>query len=138
MNMNLPTEPVGSLPRPSRLQAAFADYDAGKITHEQLVSEQDAACLDSIRRMEGHRLADRLGRRAAGIELRHLSRDQYPGGHRSGLPTWRRTASTSPSSPTAITASCPGSSTAPSDGDQADEAGGDRALDARPPLPAGR
>jgi methionine synthase II (cobalamin-independent) len=48
----IPTEPVGSLPRPARLQAALADYDAGKITHEQLVREQDAACLDSIRRME--------------------------------------------------------------------------------------
>ncbi len=48
----IPTEPVGSLPRPSRLQTAFADYDAGKITHQQLVEEQDAACMDSIRRME--------------------------------------------------------------------------------------
>jgi methionine synthase II (cobalamin-independent) len=48
----LPTEPVGSLPRPSTLQAALADYDAGKISHDALVREQDAACLDSIRRME--------------------------------------------------------------------------------------
>jgi methionine synthase II (cobalamin-independent) len=50
--MAIPTEPVGSLPRPAKLQAAFADYDAGKITHEQLEREQDAACLDSIKRME--------------------------------------------------------------------------------------
>ncbi len=50
--MPIPTEPVGSLPRPARLQAAFADYDAGKITHEQLAREQDAACADSIKRME--------------------------------------------------------------------------------------
>lgn len=50
--MPIPTEPVGSLPRPAKLQAALADYDAGKITHEQLTREQDAACLDSIRRME--------------------------------------------------------------------------------------
>src|SRR5688572_24629757 len=48
----IPTEPVGSLPRPAKLQEAFAAYDAGKITHEQLVREQDAACLDSIKRME--------------------------------------------------------------------------------------
>ena len=48
----IPTEPVGSLPRPAKLQEAFAAYDAGKITHEELVREQDAACLDSIRRME--------------------------------------------------------------------------------------
>lgn len=50
--MAIPTENVGSLPRPAKLQAALKDYDAGKITHEQLVSEQDAACLDSIQRME--------------------------------------------------------------------------------------
>ena len=50
--MPIPTEPVGSLPRPTTLQAALADYDAGRITHEQLVREQDAACRDSIERME--------------------------------------------------------------------------------------
>ena len=32
----IPTEPVGSLPRPSKLQAAYADYDAGKITKDEL------------------------------------------------------------------------------------------------------
>jgi methionine synthase II (cobalamin-independent) len=50
--MPIPTEPVGSLPRPAKLQVAYADYDAGKITKEQLTQEQDAACLDSIKRME--------------------------------------------------------------------------------------
>lgn len=48
----IPTEPVGSLPRPSQLQAAFADYDAGKITKEQLEAEQEEAARDSITRME--------------------------------------------------------------------------------------
>jgi methionine synthase II (cobalamin-independent) len=50
--MHIPTEPVGSLPRPAKLQAAIAAYDAGKITKDQLTLEQDAACLDSIKRME--------------------------------------------------------------------------------------
>jgi methionine synthase II (cobalamin-independent) len=50
--MPIPTEPVGSLPRPAKLQAAYADYDASKIAKEQLTQEQDAACLDSIKRME--------------------------------------------------------------------------------------
>ncbi len=50
--MPIPTENVGSLPRPAKLQAALADYDKGKITHEQLTHEQDAACRDSIERME--------------------------------------------------------------------------------------
>ncbi len=48
----IPTEPVGSLPRPTKLQAAFADYDAGKITKEQLEAEQEEAVRDSISRME--------------------------------------------------------------------------------------
>jgi methionine synthase II (cobalamin-independent) len=50
--MPLPTENVGSLPRPATLQAAIKDYDAGKINHDQLEKEQDAACRDSITRME--------------------------------------------------------------------------------------
>lgn len=50
--MPIPTEPVGSLPRPAKLQAAIAEYDLGKITKEQLSAEQDAAANDSIKRME--------------------------------------------------------------------------------------
>ncbi len=50
--MPIPTENVGSLPRPAKLQAAIAEYDAGKITHAELTREQDAACRDSIERME--------------------------------------------------------------------------------------
>ncbi|MEP6801445.1 MAG: 5-methyltetrahydropteroyltriglutamate--homocysteine methyltransferase [Acidobacteriota bacterium] len=50
--MPILTENVGSLPRPARLQAALADYDAGKIAHEELTRLQDAACRDSIARME--------------------------------------------------------------------------------------
>jgi len=48
----IPTEPVGSLPRPTKLQAAYADYDAGKIKFEQLQSEQEEAARDSIKRYE--------------------------------------------------------------------------------------
>jgi methionine synthase II (cobalamin-independent) len=50
--MSIPTEPVGSLPRPMRLQQAYAAYDQGNIKKEELEREQDAACLDSIKRME--------------------------------------------------------------------------------------
>lgn len=50
--MPIPTENVGSLPRPTTLQAAIADYDAGKITREELTREQDAAARDSVERME--------------------------------------------------------------------------------------
>src|SRR6201995_839570 len=48
----IPTQPVGSLPRPAKLQAAYADYDAGKITKDQLEAEQEAAAKDSIERFE--------------------------------------------------------------------------------------
>jgi methionine synthase II (cobalamin-independent) len=48
----IPTEPVGSLPRPSKLQAAYGAYDAGDITREQLEAEQDEAVHDSISRGE--------------------------------------------------------------------------------------
>ena len=50
--MTIPTENVGSLPRPVKLQEAIADYDAGKIDHATLEATQDAACKDSIERME--------------------------------------------------------------------------------------
>ncbi|KAF8596390.1 methionine synthase II [Ceratobasidium sp. AG-I] len=49
--MPIPTEVVGSLPRPSKLQEAFVQYDQGKITFEALQAEQDQACEDSIRHM---------------------------------------------------------------------------------------
>jgi methionine synthase II (cobalamin-independent) len=48
----IPTELVGSLPRPTKLQDAFQAYDDGKISHEELVAEQDAAAEDSIKRLE--------------------------------------------------------------------------------------
>ncbi|EXJ72999.1 uncharacterized protein A1O5_04148 [Cladophialophora psammophila CBS 110553] len=51
--MPIPTELVGSLPRPTYLQKAFADYDAGKISHEQLIEAQDRAVEDSLKHL-GH------------------------------------------------------------------------------------
>ena len=50
--MPIPTEPVGSLPRPMKLQEAYAAYDAGDISFADLEKEQDSACKDSIERME--------------------------------------------------------------------------------------
>ena len=48
----IPTEPVGSLPRPSTLQAAYAAYDKGEIDKAALEREQDAAVEDSIKHLE--------------------------------------------------------------------------------------
>jgi methionine synthase II (cobalamin-independent) len=48
----IPTEPVGSLPRPSTLQTAYAAYDQGEISKEQLEGQQEEAVKDSIQRQE--------------------------------------------------------------------------------------
>ncbi len=50
--MPIPTELVGSLPRPMKLQEAYADYDEGKIDFGQLQAAQDEAAEDSIKRLE--------------------------------------------------------------------------------------
>jgi methionine synthase II (cobalamin-independent) len=49
--MGIPTEVVGSLPRPMELQEAYAAYDAGKISKEDFVKAQDKAVQDSLKRM---------------------------------------------------------------------------------------
>jgi len=48
----IPTEPVGSIPRPLKLQQAYAAYDARKIDKAELEKEQDLAVSDTIRRFE--------------------------------------------------------------------------------------
>lgn len=48
----IPTEPVGSLPRPSKLQEAYLAYDQGKTSREALEKLQDAAVKESIERYE--------------------------------------------------------------------------------------
>ncbi len=50
--MPIPTELVGSLPRPMKLQEAYADYDEGKIEFDELQAIQDEAAEDSIKRLE--------------------------------------------------------------------------------------
>jgi methionine synthase II (cobalamin-independent) len=48
----IPTEPVGSLPRSAKLQAAYAAYDEGKIDFAALEAEQEEAVKDTIERFE--------------------------------------------------------------------------------------
>lgn len=49
--MGIPTELVGSLPRPTYLQKAFADYDAAKISRDDLIAAQDKAVADSLKNL---------------------------------------------------------------------------------------
>src|SRR6266849_5499693 len=100
--MPIPTENVGSLPRPAKLQAAIKDYDAGKITQQQLTLEQDAACLDSIKRMEatGAPIVSDGEQRASSFATYPLT-DTLAG---TGLA--ENLAADGPSSLTVITGSC--------------------------------
>jgi methionine synthase II (cobalamin-independent) len=50
--MAIPTELVGSLPRPMKLQEGYQKLDDGEITWEQLQALQDEAAEDSIKRLE--------------------------------------------------------------------------------------
>ena len=50
--MPIPTEIVGSLPRPTKLQDAYEQYDQGAITRDELLALQDEAAEDSIKRLE--------------------------------------------------------------------------------------
>jgi methionine synthase II (cobalamin-independent) len=49
--MGIPTELVGSLPRPTFLQEAFAHYDAGRISQADLIKAQDKAVEDSLKNL---------------------------------------------------------------------------------------
>src|ERR1700731_2743026 len=46
--MPLPTEPIGSIPRPPDLLAAMSAYATGRISSEQLHASEDAALRDTI------------------------------------------------------------------------------------------
>jgi len=50
--MPIPTELVGSLPRPMKLQEAYQQLDDGQISFEELERVQEDAAKDSIRRLE--------------------------------------------------------------------------------------
>src|SRR5438552_12066347 len=50
--MSIPTEPVGSVPRPPELIAAMQQFAAGRLSRDQLAGLQDAALRDTIKRFE--------------------------------------------------------------------------------------
>ncbi|MFI0418573.1 cobalamin-independent methionine synthase II family protein [Spongiactinospora sp. 9N601] len=51
--MGIPTEPIGSIPRPPALLAAMADHAAGRIGDDELATRQTEAVADTIARLEG-------------------------------------------------------------------------------------
>src|SRR6266568_4683234 len=50
--MSIPTEPVGSIPRPPELVAAMQQFAAGRLSRDQLARLEDAALRDTIKRFE--------------------------------------------------------------------------------------
>jgi 5-methyltetrahydropteroyltriglutamate--homocysteine methyltransferase len=50
--MPIPTEPIGSIPRPAGLIAAWSDRQAGRISSDQFERVADEALRDTIRRFE--------------------------------------------------------------------------------------
>jgi 5-methyltetrahydropteroyltriglutamate--homocysteine methyltransferase len=51
--MPIPTEPIGSIPRPAELLTAMQAHASGQISREQLVSVEQVAVRDTIARFEG-------------------------------------------------------------------------------------
>src|SRR5579859_3656184 len=50
--MTIPTEPIGSIPRPPGLLAAMAGHQRGEVSDTELATAQDEATRETIRRME--------------------------------------------------------------------------------------
>jgi 5-methyltetrahydropteroyltriglutamate--homocysteine methyltransferase len=50
--MTIPTEPIGSIPRPSALLAAMGGHQRGEVSEAELAAAQDEAISDTIRRLE--------------------------------------------------------------------------------------
>src|SRR5881409_1369549 len=50
--MPIPTEPIGSIPRPPELMAAVTEFAAGKISREQLRARYEQAIRETVRRFE--------------------------------------------------------------------------------------
>ena len=50
--MKIPTEPIGSIPRPVYLTNAMRAFSSNQITQEELLSAQDQALMDTIRQFE--------------------------------------------------------------------------------------
>ena len=102
--MPIPTELVGSLPRPMKLQEAYQAYDDGKIDFAALQAEQDKAAEDSIsasRRPVRRSSPTASSASRASPPTRSPTRSRAP----ASPTTSPATASSSRSSTTAITAS---------------------------------
>lgn len=96
--MSIPTEPIGSLPRPHALQLAFTEHAAGRLDDAELARVQGEAVADTLARLE------KLGSPVL------VDGDQgKPSSSRTPSPALRALRPTAPSSlsPTGTPGSCP-------------------------------
>ena len=102
----IPTEPVGSLPRPRSCRRPTPTTTPARSTRRQLEAEQDAAVQDSIKRMEatGSPIVSDGEQRWSSFATYPLTDTLAGTGLADNLAP--AAASTSRSSPTATTASC--------------------------------
>ena len=70
--MSLPTEPIGSIPRPQALIDGMQAAAAGSLSAEALDALYDDAVQDTLRAVRGDRVAGDHRRRAAQAQLRDL------------------------------------------------------------------
>ncbi len=94
--MTLPTEPIGSIPRPPALQEGMAAAAGGRLGQADLEALFDDAVRDTLRRFEETGSTGRDRRRAAQAELRDVPgrRPREPGARRRDDPVRGRPCAT--------------------------------------------
>ena len=70
--MTIPTEPIGSIPRPADLVAAWADKLAGRIPDQRFDQIVTDALRDTIHRFREDRLTSHYRWRTVQAELRNI------------------------------------------------------------------
>lgn len=53
--MPIPTEPIGSIPRPPALMEAVREFQAGRLTQDALSAAYNSALSDTLQRLEATR-----------------------------------------------------------------------------------
>ena len=76
--MPLPTEPIGSIPRPAELLAAMNARARGEISRGQLLAAEQAALRDTIA------LFDRAGSPVSGINIWSVPKQRFQFGRPHG------------------------------------------------------
>ena len=77
LDMTIPTEPIGSIPRPQKLITAFAQYERGSLSQEEFQSICSEAVRETIEKFEGLG-AKNWGASQAGLSGERGQNEVYP------------------------------------------------------------